>query len=896
MLCISRHWSQMDGVAVRGALWRKDRRQKGYVDLLRRPVSETFIRMTHDRYYEELAEHFGKTIVGFFDDEPAIGGAHDSPELFEAFADRYGYRLEDCLDHLFVPGRPKGYRVRADYWRLVGELFGAHMKRIDDWCREHHVDSTGHFLGEESPQQEVHSQAAVWPVRQHMSVPGLDLLGCQTMYEPVPARQLLERVQAYEPSGLALTTRVASATARYLGVPRVMVEAYGVMPYWVSPVDLTASTHWLTGMGSNLLNDNLLTLSFEGFRKRCLAGRHFTTPWWQHYRDFAEMAGRCSLMATAGTIPAQVGLLYPSLTAQCLKTVGSLAGEAPIRSRDAERMVQTNRVCQQAAEALVRAHWDWEILFEEIAQQGRVVHGGLRVRHATFPAVVIPAAHVLAEGVFIRLEELAASGGLLIFLGAAPSISIDSGFAVRSRTRQLLSLANVHLVEVGDDESWNQLLDRLVPLLSGSAEPSVKLEGVGHENILTTHRRLGKRSTFQFANMSSQTMEVRARVRCNAPLQLWHPDTGQRHALETQRQRQEQIFSLELAPWEGVFVVSSDADEPGLEPPPPRQFRAGHPRPHISSLTPIRACRVRAFQSPQWEIERRSPNATPMRRWVRLDPGDEGRSQAWADGSPDVEWAATVDERLPFSLDPTVSPLAWVKCVFRADTIPAGLAAVVDGEAYAEGYLNGARLPAPAAHALWDQANLCFDLQELAPPGWNVLAFRTPVSEYFHPRVGMSILGPDIVDPVVLIGEFSSSEDSLGQSELLPPRHQLRLGTWTTQGLSGYAGSITYRQTATFGADVGTVWLDLGEVQAVAEVRVNGRDAGRRGWPPYQFRVDSLLTAGENLFEITVTNSLGGLLKATGWHGFGGNAIAEPTSGLLGPVRIVEMEPEGNDT
>ncbi len=77
---------------------------------------------------------------------------------------------------------------------------------------------------------------------------------------------------------MVLTTKIASATARYLGVPRVMVEAYGVMPYWVSPVDLTASTHWLTGLDSNLMNDNLLTLSFEGFRKRSQGGRHFTTP------------------------------------------------------------------------------------------------------------------------------------------------------------------------------------------------------------------------------------------------------------------------------------------------------------------------------------------------------------------------------------------------------------------------------------------------------------------------------------------------------------------------------------------------------------------------------------------------------------------------------------------
>ena len=276
--CVSRDQDQTDNVMHRGALWLGKDRARGYTDLTRTDASEAFIEKTHERYYDVLSDHFGKTVVGFFDDEPAIKGAHISQELYEAFEQHYGYRLEDRLDDLFLPGRKNGYRVRADFWRLTGEMFGAHLKRIDDWCEAHGVDSTGHFLAEESPQQEIDTKGAVWPARRHMSVPGLDLLGCQTNYEPVPSRRYLERTAAHEGAGLVLTTKIASATARYLGVPRVMVEAYGVMPYWVSPVDLTASTHWLTGLDSNLMNDNLLTLSFEGFRKRSQGGRHFTTP------------------------------------------------------------------------------------------------------------------------------------------------------------------------------------------------------------------------------------------------------------------------------------------------------------------------------------------------------------------------------------------------------------------------------------------------------------------------------------------------------------------------------------------------------------------------------------------------------------------------------------------
>jgi hypothetical protein len=101
-----------------------------------------------------------------------------------------------------------------------------------------------------------------------------------------------------------------------------MAEAYGVMPYSVAPVDLTMATHWLTALGTNFINDNTLTLSFEGFRKRVIAGRHFTTPWWEYYKDFAEFAGRCSVMSAAGTLDAKIGVLYPVLTGQCLTPIG----------------------------------------------------------------------------------------------------------------------------------------------------------------------------------------------------------------------------------------------------------------------------------------------------------------------------------------------------------------------------------------------------------------------------------------------------------------------------------------------------------------------------------------------------------------------------------------------
>ncbi len=48
--------------------------------------------------------------------------------------------------------------------------------------------------------------------------------------------------------------------------------------------------------------------------------------------------------------------------------------------------------------------------------------------------------------------------------------------------------------------------------------------------------------------------------------------------------------------------------------------------------------------------------------------------------------------------------------------------------------------------------------------------------------------------------------------------------------------------------------LDLGDVREVAQVLVNGRDAGILWTPPYRADITNALRPGRNLIEIRVTN------------------------------------------
>jgi hypothetical protein len=87
------------------------------------------------------------------------------------------------------------------------------------------------------------------------------------------------------------------------------------------------------------------------------------------------------------------------------------------------------------------------------------------------------------------------------------------------------------------------------------------------------------------------------------------------------------------------------------------------------------------------------------------------------------------------------------------------------------------------------------------------------------------------------------------------------LADWTTlPGLEDFSGHAQYTLDVGLPANVTDknkpVFLDLGAVHEVAQVRVNGADAGKVWMQPYQVEVTGLLRPGKNIIQVTVANLL----------------------------------------
>jgi hypothetical protein len=118
------------------------------------------------------------------------------------------------------------------------------------------------------------------------------------------------------------------------------------------------------------------------------------------------------------------------------------------------------------------------------------------------------------------------------------------------------------------------------------------------------------------------------------------------------------------------------------------------------------------------------------------------------------------------------------------------------------------------------------------------------------------------------------------------------LKSWEELGAPSSAGPAIYRKQFTLSAVVGGkgVFLEIGNVNDYARVRLNGKELEGHAWQPYRWDITSALKGGSNDLEIQVNATSagrggGGGAPAAGGRGRG--AAPPPASGLLGPVRVV---------
>jgi hypothetical protein len=148
-------------------------------------------------------------------------------------------------------------------------------------------------------------------------------------------------------------------------------------------------------------------------------------------------------------------------------------------------------------------------------------------------------------------------------------------------------------------------------------------------------------------------------------------------------------------------------------------------------------------------------------------------------------------------------------------------------------------------------------------------------------------------DPQIMALRVSAPADCHGGDALPEPvsfvcgAGRMPVGDWCEHGLATYSGVVEYRKTLEISeaSARGEVHLDLGEVRASAEVRLNGQSVAVLLAPPWSCDLTPFLRAGNNELSIRVANTLANHYSVGIPSPY---AFANQTpSGLIGPVTLV---------
>lgn len=137
---------------------------RSYINMLDEKSCRLFIDAVYEPHFSHYKEDFGKTIAGFFSDEPELGNDHlyamgktlgtdmDLPwgremeqELQERLGEDWKLFLPLLWENVFVDDATA--RVRFAYMDAVTRLVEKNFStQIGNWCRDHGVEYIGHLI------------------------------------------------------------------------------------------------------------------------------------------------------------------------------------------------------------------------------------------------------------------------------------------------------------------------------------------------------------------------------------------------------------------------------------------------------------------------------------------------------------------------------------------------------------------------------------------------------------------------------------------------------------------------------------------------------------------------------------------------------------------------------
>lgn len=398
-----------------------------YPNLLDPAAVESFIRLTHDAYYERLEPFFGTTIEALFTDEPSLMAVNIGPlpdevrlkvrvvdpldsnvqplpsvpwvaDLPDLYQRCYGQDLLAARRSLFEGDSEQDRRVRQQFWALVTDLLAErYYGRIRQWAHAHRVASSGHILWEETLEHHPALEGNTLKVLGRMDIPGLDMLSSNP--------------EAVIHTGWMTAVLPASA-ALLNGGRRVMTEVSDFSETMAgrgpaSVAEMCATAAWQAAFGVTEF-----TLYYD--RRQRTA---------EQYRAYGDFVGRLNAMLRDAQPVPRVLLYYPIAD---MWAENKPVAEKLTKQTQSARMRRIIDSFMDLGRRMTRAQISFALADHEVLATARVQGRRICVDGRCFDALLLPADVDLPAPAMANVRRFEAGGGRILRDVPGETISLGS--------------------------------------------------------------------------------------------------------------------------------------------------------------------------------------------------------------------------------------------------------------------------------------------------------------------------------------------------------------------------------------------------------------------------------------------------------------------------------------
>lgn len=508
---------------------------RNYLNPLDYEATSAFIELVYEEHFQHFREEFGKTVAGFFTDEPRFGSAPSytanigTPNVVLPYSDtlleelgRQGLgdfvRLLPCL---WYPCGEMTPDARYAYMNVVSRKFGENfLGQMGAWCRAHGVKLIGHVVEENG----AHARLGYGPGHFFRAMQGLDAAGMDVVCNVYPGKisgNFTSFFNFYDTRlnhwGLAkLTSSAAHIDPKKNG--RTYCEAFGAYGWTEGLKTMKWVTDNICVRGVNHIIPHAFSPAAfpdQDCPPHFYAGGH--NPQFRNFGVWADYANRICHLLNDGQHIAPVAVLYHA---------------------EAE-WGGAYQPFEAAVKALMEQQIDCDVVPVDIITDERqctLVDQKLCISKEEYSALVIPYAEYLPKELIDRVNAFARSGLPVVFTESLPA---------RCYFQKNCLIENVKKAE----------LEQLADWVAGQQLQDISLS-VKNKSLAYYHYRKQGRDLYFFVNQDiHQAVHTTVHFGLRGNAYFYDAMSGRKYTAQQSFTESGSEIALHLEPYESLFVV-----------------------------------------------------------------------------------------------------------------------------------------------------------------------------------------------------------------------------------------------------------------------------------------------------------------------------------------------------